>query len=335
MAKLPKVSVIIPCRNEEKYIGMVLQAIYDQSFLISDMEVLIADGMSEDNTREKIEEFSISHPELEIRILDNRAQIIPAAINLCLREANGEYIIRMDAHSIPNREYVEISIQDLEAEKGTNVGGVWDIKSHQKDWFSRGIAAAMENPFGVGDAKYRYTGTASHVETVPFGAFKKSLIDEIGNFDESLLANEDYEFNHRIRKAGGEIWLNPEIRSKYFARPTLNAVWKQYWRYGYWKLKMLMRFPESLRARQAIPPLFVSTLVLLFIGAFLWTPVRWILFLEVVLYWMILLLAGIKSAIKDNEIMHLISVPITIITVHISWGSAFLWSILRTGFRKV
>jgi len=157
MAKNPKVSVIIPCRNEEKYIGMVLQAIYDQSFPIADMEVLIADGMSEDKTRENIEDFSSSHPELDIRILDNIAQIIPAAINLCLRETKGDYIVRMDAHSIPNREYVEISIQDLEAEKGTNVGGIWDIKSHQEDWFSRGIAAAMKNPFGVGDAKYRYT----------------------------------------------------------------------------------------------------------------------------------------------------------------------------------
>ena len=105
MAKNPKVSVIIPCRNEEKYIGMVLQSIYDQSFPISDLEVLIADGMSEDKTREKIEEFSNTHPELKIRILDNIAQIIPAAINLCLREAKGEYIVRMDAHSIPNRDY--------------------------------------------------------------------------------------------------------------------------------------------------------------------------------------------------------------------------------------
>ena len=332
MSSFPKVSVIIPCRNEERFIGLVLQALYDQSYPIKEMEVLIADGFSEDRTREVIADFSDKHPELKVRVLDNEAQIIPAALNICLKEAKGEYIVRMDAHSIPNREYVEISVRELETGKGSNVGGIWEIKSRSSGWFSRGIAAAMRNPFGVGDAKYRYTKVASYVETVPFGAFKRELIDQIGFFDETLLTNEDYEFNHRIMKAGGKIWLNPEIRSEYYARPDLKSVWKQYWRYGYWKLKMLIRFPESLKLRQAIPPLFVLSMIVLLVGALVWDPMRWLLFMEVVSYWVILSISGIKSAIDDNEALHLISVPITIITAHFSWGSAFLFSLLENLF---
>jgi len=322
--------VVIPCRNEEKYIGLVLQALHGQSYPIKDMEVLIADGLSEDKTRDVIAEFAGSHPDLKVSILDNEAKIIPVAINICLKEAQGEYIVRMDAHSIPNREYVEVSIRDLRAGKGSNVGGIWDIRSRSNNWFSRGIAAAMKNPIGVGDAKYRYTKDACYVETVPFGSFKRELIDQIGYFDESLLTNEDYEFNHRIRQMGGKIWLNPEIRSEYYARPDLGAVWKQYWRYGYWKVKMLERFPKSIRYRQIIPPLFVLSLILLIAGALIWDPVRWILLLEVVSYWILLVIAGIKSAIDDNEILHLISVPITIISVHLSWGSAFLFSLFES-----
>lgn len=334
MSKSPKVSVIIPCRNEEEYIGLVLQALFEQTYPIEDMEILIADGMSENKTREVITEFNKSHPDLKVRILDNQAQIIPAALNICLNEAKGEYIVRMDAHSIPNREYVEISVNDLEAGKGSNVGGVWDIKSRGEDWFGRGIAAAMKNPFGIGDAKYRYTKEASYVETVPFGAFKHTLIEEIGFFDETLLTNEDYEFNHRIRKNGGKIWLNPEIKSEYYARPDLQSVWKQFWRYGYWKVRMLSRYPESLRLRQAVPPLFVFSLISLIAGSLIWSPVRWILLLEVVLYWLILVFAGTKSAINEKSALHLISVPVTIISIHISWGSAFLFSLIEKIFKK-
>ena len=334
MKETPKVSVIIPCRNEEDYIGLVLEAISEQSFPISDIEVLIADGMSEDKTRDRISQFKLDNPQLKIIVLDNDVQAIPNALNLCLKNAHGEYIVRLDAHSIPNKKYVELSIRDLEEGKGANVGGVWDIQSRSDGWFSRGIAAAMKNPFGVGDAKYRYSDKAEEVETVPFGAFKRSLLDEIGYFDESLLANEDYEFNHRIRETGKKIWLNPEIKSKYYARPDLKAVWKQFWRYGYWKVKMLKRYPESIRLRQAIPPMFVFSLFTLFIGTFFLKPIGCFLLLEVVSYLLILMIAGIKSAILDKSVSHFISVPITIATMHISWGGAFLFSYFESLFTK-
>lgn len=330
MTNSPKVSVIIPCRNEEKSIGEVLQAIYDQSYPVGDIEVLIADGMSDDKTQEIIADFSKEHSDLYIKVIDNEALIIPAALNLCLKKAKGEFIVRMDAHSIPNQEYIEISIRDLETGKGLNVGGVWNISSINDNWFSQGIAAAMENPFGIGDAKYRYGEKAEQVETVPFGAFKKSLIEEIGYFDEALLTNEDYEFNHRIRLSGGKIWLNPEISSNYFARPNLKEVWKQYWRYGYWKMKMLKRYPESLRVRQIVAPMFVLSLILLIVGSLIWYQARWIFMLEVVSYWVMLMVAGTKSAMKYMQVLHLVSVPITIITLHISWGSAFLFSFFES-----
>ena len=126
---------------------------------------------------------------------------------------------------------------------------------------AQSIAAAASHPLGVGDALYRHASKASQVDTVPFGAFKRELLALVGFFDESLLTNEDYEFNTRIRKSGGTIWLDPAIRSVYFARPTLAALARQYSRYGFWKWRMLRRYPETLRWRQGLPPLFVLSLL--------------------------------------------------------------------------
>ena len=140
------------------------------------------------------------------------------------------------------------------------MGGIWDIQPQGKGWQARAIAAAAAHPFAVGDAYYRFTRAAQEVDTLPFGAFRKSLIERIGAFDEDLLTNEDYEFNVRLRKSGGRIWLDPAIRSVYFARSNLLDLARQYWRYGFWKVRMLRRHPNTIRWRQSLPPLFVLSL---------------------------------------------------------------------------
>jgi hypothetical protein len=162
---------------------------------------------------------------------------------------------------MPYPDYIERSVADLQAGFGENVGGTWEIQPGAQTWVAQSIAAAASHPLGVGDALYRHTDRAAHVDTVPFGAFKRELLALIGFFDESLLTNEDYEFNARIRRSGGKIWLDPSIRSVYFARPTLAKLARQYTRYGFWKWRMLRRYPETLRWRQALPPLFVFSLI--------------------------------------------------------------------------
>jgi GT2 family glycosyltransferase len=191
------------------------------------------------------------------------------------------------------------------------------------------IAAAAGHPIGVGDARYRYSQTPGYVDTVPFGAFYRTLLDQVGLFDETLLTNEDYEFNTRIHQAGGKIWFDPQIRSAYFARSHLSALARQYWRYGYWKVQMLRRYPGTIRWRQALPPLFVLSLVLLTLLAPFWKFFRWILLAVCGIYVLILLIAGTQLAIKKNKLAMLIGVPLAIACMHFAWGSGFLWGITR------
>ena len=324
----PKISVIIPCYNEEKTIRLLLESLLKQTYPIQEMEVVIADGMSEDGTRKEIEGFQKSHPEFTVLVVDNHKRTIPAALNTAISAARGEIIVRLDAHSVPHRDYVERSAAGLEAGLGKNVGGVWEILPGADTWIAKSIAAAAAHPFGVGDAKYRYTDQASDVDTVPFGAFRKSLVDEIGSFDENLLSNEDYEFNARIRKSGGKIWLDPGIRAGYYSRPTLRSLARQYWRYGYWKVRMLRHYPETIRWRQAIPPLFV--LCILGMGLLsIWLPLaRWILGAVMVSYGSVLLISGTQIMLDKRKLYYLYGVPLAVTTMHFFWGGAFIWSLI-------
>lgn len=331
----PTVSIIVPCYNEQATIRLLLEAILVQSYPRSKMSVIIADGMSSDRTRGEIEAFKVLHPDLEIAIIDNERRIIPAALNRALHAARGEIIVRLDAHSVPRLDYVERCVTALQQGLGENVGGVWEIVPGASGWPARSIAAAAAHPFGVGDARYRYTDHAGQVDTVPFGAFRKDIIQRIGPFDEKLLSNEDYEFNVRIRQSGGVVWLDPKIRSVYIARSNFGDLARQYWRYGFWKLRMLISYPESLRWRQALPPIFVTGLLLGLLVC-LFFPVLWRVYLLLVsVYTLLLFLGGLNTAIQRKEFSFAVGVPLAIAMMHISWGSGFLWSLLSFFFSKL
>ncbi len=329
---MASVSIIVPCYNEEKTITLLLDAIYQQTCGRADLEVIIADGLSQDGTRQKIEEFQLAHPALMVRVVENPRRNIPAALNSALAVARGEMVVRLDAHSVPAPDYVERCLADLESGQGDMVGGVWQIRPGGSDWLARAIAAAAAHPFGVGDALYRYATRADWVDTVPFGAFRRSLLERVGPYDETLLTNEDYEFNTRIRQSGGRIWLNPAIHSAYFARPNLGALARQYWRYGYWKLYMLRRYPRTLRWRQALPPLFVLSLLVLLILALFWNVAWYLLLSEVVLYFGVLVLGALAPARRQADPLLLLGIPLSIAVMHTAWGAGFLVSMVKSFF---
>lgn len=324
----PTVSIVVPCFNEEKRIHILLDAIFAQTYPRHCIDVTIADGHSTDRTREVIAAFQQEHPDLAIKVIDNDARTIPAGINRAIAASQGEIIIRLDGHSSPYPDYVERIVTALEEEKGQNVGGVWEIRPGAETWVARAIAIAAAHPLGVGDALYRHAKQAAVVDTVPFGAWKRSLVNEIGGYDESLLSNEDYELNARIRQRGGKIWLDPAIRSVYFARPTFAALARQYGRYGFWKFQMLRRYPGTLRWRQALPPLFVVSLLGNLLLAPAWPVFGWLLAFELLAYFGILSLAGLRSTIQHRGAFLLFGLPLAITVMHIAWGSGFLWSIL-------
>jgi succinoglycan biosynthesis protein ExoA len=326
---MPSVSIITPCFNEQDTICKLLEAIYKQSYPRRELEVVIADGMSTDHTRAEITAFSGTHPDLHINVVDNPRRIIPAGLNFALAEARGEIIIRLDGHSMPYPDYIEQTVSDLESGLGDNVGGVWEIHPGAETWLAKSIAAAASHPLGVGDAHYRYAEKAAEVDTVPFGGFKRELLALIGLFDEALLTNEDYEFNTRVRKSGHKVWLDPSIRSVYFSRPTLSSLAKQYARYGYWKWRMVRRYPDTLRWRQGLPPLFVLSIIAGASLAFFSSFFRILFAGELLVYVFTLLAAGVAAAIHQKKTYLIIGLPLSIATMHFSWGAGFLWSIIK------
>ncbi|MEJ2599947.1 MAG: glycosyltransferase family 2 protein [Anaerolineales bacterium] len=325
---MPFVSIIVPCYNEESTIRLLLEAIYSQTFPRVNMEVVIADGMSVDKTRERVATFQQEHPDLAVCLVDNPKRVIPAALNRAIEAARGEYILRLDAHSMPRPDYVERCLAALRSGAGDNVGGIWEILPGGSGWVSRGIAVAASHPLGVGDAQYRHAEQAQAVDTVPFGAYHRSLVERIGLYNERLLTNEDYEFNARVRQSGGVVWLDPAIRSAYFARRDLVALARQYARFGFWKARMLRRNPSTLRWRQALPPLFVLSLLALALLSILIPPFKWLLAAEVLIYLGVLLVAGLWTGFGKKDLSMMMSVPLAVATMHLAWGGAFLWSLV-------
>jgi succinoglycan biosynthesis protein ExoA len=326
----PKVSIIVPCYNEQSTIRLLLEALCAQTFPRAEMEVVIADGMSTDGTRAVITAFQSEFPALDVRVVDNTRRNIPSGLNRALEAARGEIIVRLDGHSRPYPDYIERCFQAHESNRGENVGGVWEIQPGAANWVAESIAVAAAHPLGVGDAMYRLAASAAEVDTVPFGSYRRTLVQKIGAYNESLLTNEDYEFNARIRKASGRVWLDPAIRSVYFARATLGELIRQYWRYGYWKWRMLRNFPGTVRWRQALPPIFVLNLIGLGLASFFLPVARWLLAVELIVYFSILLFAGIYAAQKHHKIYLLPGLPLAITAMHVSWGSGFLWSMLTS-----
>jgi len=330
----PRVSVIVPCFNEQSTIRLLLEALLEQTYPRAEMEVIVADGLSTDGTRDVITAFQKDFPDLCVRVVENANRSIPSALNRAIESARGEIILRLDGHSKPYPDYVTNCVSAHGAGLGANVGGVWEIRPGAETWIAKSIAVAAAHPLGVGDALYRHTKQAAEVDTVPFGSFRRTLVEQIGFFDESLLTNEDYEFNARVRKSGGKVWLDPSIRSIYFARSTLLELIRQYWRYGFWKWRMLRRYPDTLRWRQALPPLFVLSLVIFAVLSMFIPFARILLAGELFFYFSIMILAGFHAAFQQRKAHVIWGLPLAISAMHMSWGSGLLWSILTSSFQK-
>ncbi len=329
-----QVSIIVPCFNEERTILALLEAVYGQTYPTDLMELVIADGGSTDRTREVIAGFQAGHPDLALRLADNPARIIPAALNAAVDASRYEIILRLDAHSIPDRDYVETAVRVLEETGAANAGGLWKIAPGADTWMARSIAAAAGHFLGAGDARYRIDGAAGLVDTVPFGVFSREWMRKVGPFNTGLLTNEDYEYNVRLRKAGGTIWFDPVIRSTYLARSTLCALARQYTRYGYWKARMVWMYPETIRWRQLLPPVFTGALILLSLLAFISGAARILLLIQAGLYLAVTLAAGIAEAARRRSLVLAVGFPLAVWTMHLCWGGAFLWGLLVRVFRR-
>jgi glycosyltransferase involved in cell wall biosynthesis len=322
-----QVSVIVPMRNESNHIRPCLEALLKQDYPEDEMEILVIDGHSTDNSRAVILPYTQRHSHLFL--LDNPAQTTPAALNVGILHARGRYIIRVDAHTVVTPDYVSHCVKLLESTDAANVGGL--MRPVGTTYTERGVALATTTPFGIGDSKFHYLEAEQFVDTVYMGAFRREIFDQVGLFDEELIRNQDYELNIRIRKAGGKILLTPKIISYYTPRSSLLALWRQYFQYGRWKVRTLQKHPDSLRWRQAAPPFFVFAFWVSLLLSFVWRPIRWLFALIAGSYLLASSVASIVAASRSGW-RYLPVLPIIFACIHFAWGLGFWYSLIRLTF---
>jgi succinoglycan biosynthesis protein ExoA len=324
------VTVIIPIRNEEDSIHRSLDTVLAQEYPPRRMEILIADGMSNDKTREIIESLTLDHS--NVKLLDNPGRIVPTGLNAALQQAKGEIIIRVDGHTTIAPDYVSQCVQTLERTQADNVGG--RMNATGKNTFGKAVALATSTPFGVGGGRFHYSDQEEWVDTVYMGAWPRKVFEKIGLFDEELVRDQDDEFNYRLRAAGGKILLNPDIKSEYTVRSNPRSLWRQYFQYGYWKVRVLQKHPRQMRPRQFVPPLFVLSLIVSALIALL--PVLGLrssvftlpLLLICATYLLANLTASVYTASKKGW-RYLPLLPLVFAILHISYGLGFLVGLVK------
>ena len=248
--QLPFISVILPVRNEERYIAACVDSIFSQDYPADQMEVIFVDGRSEDRTVELLHAMQKEHP--QIVVLDNPNRTVPYAMNIGIAHSSAPVIVRLDAHAEYPADYIRLSVETLLTKDCDNAGGVFE--THGRGFMGEAIAEMLKTPLGVGNATYRLTTEDGYVDTVPFGCFKRALFDRIGGFDERMTRNQDNELNFRIRKNGGKIYLNHNIRVQYYCRDTMRGIMKMGYMNGKWNVITMTLVPgwigqELLRLR--------------------------------------------------------------------------------------
>lgn len=308
----PRVSVVIPCRNEAEHLDTLLAALEAQDYPHERMEILIADGRSDDGTPEIVGRWASRLP---VRLLDNPARITPSALNIAIAASTGEIIVRLDGHCEPAPDYVTRCVSALEQSGAGCVGGLWETVGTTSE--GRAIAFAQSRRFGVGNAVFRTGASAAGpVDTVPFGAFRRQIFDEVGMFDEELIRNQDDELNFRLVQAGHTIWLDPAIRVRYFSRLTLSKLWHQYFEYGMFKVRVMQKRRGIASWRHVVPAGFVVAAGAASVAALGRRPKP--------LAALIALYGGAAAvAARDaDEARHLVMAAFA--TMHVSYGTGFL-----------
>jgi glycosyltransferase involved in cell wall biosynthesis len=321
------VSIIIPCRNEEKYIGKCLDSIVQNDYPKEHIEVLVVDGMSEDRTRTIVGEYA--EKQTFIKLYENQKRIVPTAMNIGIRNATGEIIIRMDAHSTYEKDYVSKCVRSLRELQADNVGGVWVTLPGDDSIIAQSIAVALSHPFGVGNAHFRIgLKEARLVDTVPFGCYRREVFDRIGLYNEHLVRNQDIELNLRLKKAGGRILLVPDIVSYYHARSTLSDLAKNNFWNGYWVVYSTRFAKLPFSSRHLIPFAFVMTLLGSLGLSLLFGPMLY-LFLGVAGSHALANIVFSFSIARERGFSLFPFLVPTFLLLHLSYGLGSLWGIWK------
>ena len=327
--KIPFVSVIMPVRNEADFIERSLKAVLAQKYPHDSMEIIIADGLSTDETRFLIERLA-GVSDIPISIVDNPERIAPTGLNYAIAKSKGEIVVRVDGHCEIDPDYVVNCVKYLQEGKAEGVGG--PIETVGETWRAKAIAVAMSSTFGVGGSAFRTINDREmYVDTVAFPGYKREILDKAGPFNQELIRNQDDEFNYRIRKLGGRILLAPDIRARYYSRSTFKSLWRQYFQYGYWKVRVFQLHPKQMSLRQFVPFGFVLGIFLLSLSSIFFSAAGWTLLVVLGLYFLASIAATLKAASR-TEAKGLPLVFLSFPILHVSYGLGFAAGLLA--FRK-
>jgi len=322
------VSVIVHCYNEEKFIRSFLSQIVVQDYPVDKLEVFIIDGMSDDHSRELISEYELRYP--FIHLLLNERRFVPFALNMGIRKASGEVIVRMDVHSGYPADYISVLARNLYDLNADNVGGVWKTRPANGSWKANAIAASQLSAFGVGYSFYRFGGKGvMKVGTVPFGCFRKSIFDRVGLFDEELLRNQDDEFNARILENGGSVYLVPDVVIDYYARPNISSLARMFFQYAFYKPLVNKKLKRPGTVRQFIPPLFLLFLLFAWTGMFISPHLLDCYVAGTGTYLVTNLFFTLKTTLENRKIYLLFYLPWLFFLQHLSYGSGYLAGVIN------
>lgn len=326
-------SVICPIYNEERYIAACIESILAQDYPKDDLEVIFADGMSNDRTREIVAQYTAQYP--WIRVIDNPKRIVPPALNAAIAASKGDIIMRLDAHAIYPSNYFSALVKAHDRYNAANIGAVCQTDVLNKNAKSLAIREVLAHPLGVGNSAFR-TGIseAKEVDTVPFGCWKRSTFDKYGKFDKRLVRNQDIELSKRIIRNGGKIIIIPETYSTYFARETFSKLAKNNYSNGLWNILTVWYTHEfnSLSIRHFIPLIFVLSLLLPVIAGFLWHPLWWLGLASLTIYSIVVSIISAKIAIKKH--LNFFYLVTSFFVLHLSYGWGSFIGLLKLPFIK-
>ncbi|MGQ9525437.1 MAG: glycosyltransferase family 2 protein [Armatimonadota bacterium] len=317
--EMPFVSIIIPCRNEVGYIEPCLRSALAQDYPPDRMEIIVADGMSDDGTRELLHRFAAEDG--RIRVVDNPKRITPAGLNTAIKASRGEVILRMDAHTEYAPDYVRQCVEVLRETGADNVGG--PALTKPDSYTGQAVAAAYHSRFAVGGARFHQPAYEGPVDTVTYGCWPREVFERVGLFDEELVRNQDDEHNLRIVRSGGLVWQSPRIRSWYTPRGSLRALFRQYFQYGYWKVRVIQKHRMPASWRHVVPGSFVLSLLALGVSAPFLGWARLGLRLLVSMYAGALLTASVITAARNGWGL-LPLLPVVFACYHFAYGLGFL-----------
>jgi glycosyltransferase involved in cell wall biosynthesis len=328
------VSCIIPCRNEEKFIGSCLDSIINQDYPKDFLEVFIVDGLSEDATQNIAKNYLQQNPFL--KLLNNPNKIIPSAMNLGIQNAKGDIIMKIDAHTIYENNYISKCIKYLKDYKADNVGGLQIAIPRGNTLTGHSIVQALSHPFGVGNASHRFLSDQKPFwsDTTYSGCFRKEIFNRIGLYDENIARSEDIALNTRLKKSGGKILLVPEIKTYYYARSNLKEYIKHNFDNGFW-ITYPLKFGRWISSpRHLIPFVFTSSLLFSCIFSF-FSKILFDLFLLIfLLYFILNLYFSFRISIKQANFRYLFTMPIIFFLLHFFYGLGSIWGSIKVIFSR-